>query len=254
MQAFKRAAAPFVYDIVMNIRTEFASVATEDSKFSPCVEELPSKLRDPKPLQSLLRKAMQRAVDYIDQIMEKNKTQWAFFQQVRVLNPTNLSDGVPQFASLDSLRLPIDDLEFRSQWYTYSRVVDPCIADPTALTNFWKKRSGILARCAQFLILVPVTSADVERSFNLAGYMDSKYRRSLPNNTRQTTLMLCAMVILRDVSDQNRHELLLQISLCCLFVGDRTPRFPLACNPCVSSLKCSPHSRAQFCINVHNCA
>ena len=75
LQASKRTVAPFVYDMVMNIRTEFASPAMEGSKFSPCVEELLSKLRDPKPLQSLLRKALQRAVDYIDQIMEKNKTQ-----------------------------------------------------------------------------------------------------------------------------------------------------------------------------------
>ena len=176
--------------------------------------------------------------------MEKNKTQWAFFQHVCVVNPTNLSDGVPDLASLDSLRLPIDDPEFRSQWYTYSRVVDPCIADPTALTNFWNKRSGTLARCTQFLIHVPVTFADVEPSFSLAGDMDSKYRRSLPNNTRRTTLMLMCNGDIEGRSDQNRHEWLLQISLCCLFVGDRNLRFPLVCDPCVSSLKCSPHSRA----------
>ena len=57
-------------------------------------------------------------------------------------------------------------------------------------TTFHKAETSGLARCAQFLIHVPVTSADVERSFSLAGYMDSKYRRSLPNNTRRTTLML----------------------------------------------------------------
>ena len=70
------------------------------------------------------------------------------------------------------MQLSIDDPEFRSQWYTYSRVVDLCVADPTALTNFWNKRSGTLARCAQFLINVRLTSADVECSFSLAGYMD----------------------------------------------------------------------------------
>ena len=41
-----------------------------------------------------------------------------------------------------------------------------------------------------FLIHVPTPSASVERSFSLAGNMDTKYGHGLPNNTRRLTTML----------------------------------------------------------------
>ena len=99
-----------------------------------------------------------------------------------------VQQNAPAHASTAENVLPDDEILPPSE--NEGEQGDPCIADPTALTNFWNKRSGTLARCAQFLIHVPVTSANVERSFSLAGYMDSKYRHSLPNNTRRTALML----------------------------------------------------------------
>ena len=51
-------------------------------------------------------------------------------------------------------------------------------------------RGGVLAKLARFLIYVLVTSAGVERSFNLARNMDTKYRHGLPNATRRITNML----------------------------------------------------------------
>ena len=48
----------------------------------------------------------------------------------------------------------------------------------------------VLAKAAQFLVNLPVTSAEVERSFSLASYADNKYRHNLPNEARRLTNML----------------------------------------------------------------
>ena len=63
--------------------------------------------------------------------------------------------------------------------------------DHTHTAEFWNNHAGVLADSARFLINVPPTSADVERSFSLMGCMDTKLRHALPNDSRKlATLMM----------------------------------------------------------------
>ena len=182
--------APFVYDLVMNVRAEFAHWAAEDAVFHPSVEEQLKKYKDPKSARSFSSRAAGRAVAHIDAVISRASEQWEFYKQVRILNPTKLPDLDHDLKNLTALQFPIDDAEFRAEWHTYCRVENHSIDSPSALALFWANRGGDLAKRAYFLIHVPTTSASVERSFSLAGNMDTKYRHGLPNNTRRLTMML----------------------------------------------------------------
>ena len=54
----------------------------------------------------------------------------------------------------------------------------------------WGSHAGVLADSACFLINVPATSADVQRSFSLMGCMDTKLWHALPNESRKLATML----------------------------------------------------------------
>eukprot|EP00670_Eutreptiella_braarudii_P025033 CAMPEP_0174379476 /NCGR_PEP_ID=MMETSP0811_2-20130205/122742_1 /TAXON_ID=73025 ORGANISM="Eutreptiella gymnastica-like, Strain CCMP1594" /NCGR_SAMPLE_ID=MMETSP0811_2 /ASSEMBLY_ACC=CAM_ASM_000667 /LENGTH=122 /DNA_ID=CAMNT_0015532037 /DNA_START=257 /DNA_END=622 /DNA_ORIENTATION=+ len=88
------------------------------------------------------------------------------------------------------VHFPMGDGAFQNEWHQYCRLEKKTIDSPTALAAFWARCGGGLAKLAYFLIHVPVTSADVERSFSLAGNMGTKYRQGQPNATRRPTNML----------------------------------------------------------------
>ncbi len=50
---------------------------------------------------------------------------------------------------------------------------------PESLIAFWEKRQGKFAEVARFLTSLPVTSAEVERSFSLADCVDTSVRHAL---------------------------------------------------------------------------
>eukprot|EP00667_Euglena_gracilis_P012449 EG_transcript_12786 len=54
----------------------------------------------------------------------------------------------------------------------------------------WLKRQGKFADHVALFLNIPVTSAEVERSFSLAGCIDTKLRHALPDETRKLSTML----------------------------------------------------------------
>ena len=104
--------------------------------------------------------------------------------------PANLGEMCHTMQDFTELHFPMGDGAFQKEWHQYCRVENNTIDSPKALAAFWACRGGGLAKLAYFLIHVPVTSAGVERSFSLAGNMDTKYRQGLPNATRRLTNML----------------------------------------------------------------
>ena len=61
---------------------------------------------------------------------------------------------------------------------------------PFVSVSFLDDQLDVLAKSAQLLANLPVTSADHERSFSLARYADYSYGHSLPNNTWHLTNVL----------------------------------------------------------------
>ena len=113
--------------------------------------------------------------------------QWDFYKQIRVLNPANLAELSHELSQYPALGLPVDGVS--TDWLQYVRSeAKPSSSDQ--LDEFWRVRSGQLAKFANVLVHLLVTSGTVERSFSLAGNMDSKYRQSLPSKTRRITCML----------------------------------------------------------------
>ena len=76
------------------------------------------------------------------------------------------------------------------EWLQYRRLEGSSVSCPKTLAHFWSTRAGALASRADFLIHLAVTLAEVERSFSLAGNMDTKYRHALPNEKRHITIMM----------------------------------------------------------------
>ena len=88
------------------------------------------------------------------------------------------------------LGLPTAHADFMPAWRKYCRTEVKKEFDATHVAEFWGSHAGVLADSARFLINVPPTSADVERSFSLMGCMDTKLRHALPNESRKLATML----------------------------------------------------------------
>ena len=80
-----------------------------------------------------------------------------------------------EVANYPLLLLPTSHPDFMPEWRKYCRIEDVRIQTPKQLMDFWGKRGGVLAEAATHLINLPVTSAEVERSFSLLTTMDTKY-------------------------------------------------------------------------------
>lgn len=149
-----------------------------------------SQFRDDKSLRAIFHASAKRGFEYIDTIKERHAAQWKFYHQVRILNPRNLPEMDHDVTKYDALPLPLEDPEFLSEWRKYCRIEDIIFDSASPLVSFWEKRPGVMGSSGLFLANVPVTSADVERSFSLAGAMDTKLRHALPDETRKLTSML----------------------------------------------------------------
>ena len=128
--------------------------------------------------------------DHLANVRAKNPDQWQFYKELTILNPASPSSMSHDISLYSTLRLPLADPEFMGEWRKYCSIAGVAIANHCDLVSFWDKRSGVLAKAAQFLVNLPRTPAEVERPFSLAGYADNKYHHSLPNDTRLLTNML----------------------------------------------------------------
>ena len=88
------------------------------------------------------------------------------------------------------LVLPTAHADFMPAWRKYCRTEVKKEFGATHVAEFWNNHASVLADSACFLINVPPTSADVERSFSLMGCMDTKLRHALPNDSRMLATML----------------------------------------------------------------
>jgi hAT family C-terminal dimerisation region len=77
-----------------------------------------------------------------------------------------------------------------TDWRRYCRVEIATTTTPEKVFEFWEKRSGQFSDLCRFLVSIPPTSAEVERSFSLAGCVDTKLRHALPDESRRLTAML----------------------------------------------------------------
>eukprot|EP00667_Euglena_gracilis_P016498 EG_transcript_17274 len=180
----------FVYDKVMELRSYLQDLSMDNCIFTPRVENLFRKLKDQKPMRSMLSQAATRGHKYLDVIMRRHPKQWQFYKKVRVLNPSNLPSLLPSASEYPILGLPVAHKDFAAGWGKYYRVERIYPSNPEELMAFWSRHQGVLAETAKLLLSVPVTSADVERSFSLAGVIDTKLRHSLPDDSRRATCML----------------------------------------------------------------
>eukprot|EP00667_Euglena_gracilis_P023119 EG_transcript_26019 len=101
--------------------------------------------------------------------MANHKDQWAFYKQARILNPMNLGEMDHDISNYKMLNLPEADEEFLIEWRRYCRVEENTTTVPERLAPFWLKRQGKFADHVALFLNIPVTSAEVERSFSLAG-------------------------------------------------------------------------------------
>lgn len=131
-----------------------------------------------------------KGYEYLDKAMKKHEDQWVFFKQSRILNPSNLPSLDHDLSKYSKLGFPVDNADFLREWRKYLRAEVYDIQTPSQLVEFWSKHAGCLADTAAFIVALPVTSADVERSFSLMGYVDTKLRSGLSDETRKLTSML----------------------------------------------------------------
>ena len=94
------------------------------------------------------------------------------------------------------LGLPTAHADFMPAWRKYCRTEVKKEFDATHVAEFWESVGSLWKPCwgfgrqCVFLINVPATSADVQRSFSLMGCMDTKLWHALPNESRKLATML----------------------------------------------------------------
>ena len=84
---------PFVYDSVMNARTELFECAQEGAKLSPRVEECMQKFAKAevvKQYRDMFAGSAKRAYEHIDTVIARLLGQWPFYKHARILNPANV--------------------------------------------------------------------------------------------------------------------------------------------------------------------
>ena len=69
--------------------------------------------------------------------------------------------------------------KFMGEWRKYCHIEGVAIANHD-LVSFWDKQTGVLAKAAQFLVYLPVTSAEVECSLKKMHMNNMKQRTHAP--------------------------------------------------------------------------
>ena len=119
---------------------------------------------------------------------EKEAEQLEFFQQLRVLNPRNLSDMDTNLSSYKSLKL--DEVPgVQEEWNLYRRTEFRNINNGDELLAWWESRpDSLFKEAVLFLITIPTSSGAVERFFSQAGNV-SKKQNKLLNQMRRLAFM-----------------------------------------------------------------
>ena len=159
-----------------------------DPKWSPRVQCLLDRCRrKPEHERALLQVFKSVLVELNTQAL-KHKVQLDRFKSLELLNPQFLCTHDTTWETNKPL-LKLPD-HFLDEWngYVTMDVAKAQSIDDTL--QFWAQQTGSLAKYATALLSTPPTSADVERTFSLAGVLDSKLRISTRPELRRCTMAL----------------------------------------------------------------
>ena len=158
-----------------------------DRAWLPRLAELLDGWKDAGSTVDALVDAVDRVLLKMEQMEAKHVTTLKFFKTRAVLDPRNLARMNNTWdAVADTLRLP-DNL--KEQWEEYRLKSDPASVSGN-LIDWWAAQPTALASAAIALLQVPMTSAAVERSFSLAGVLDTKQRNKTRHLLRKAEMLL----------------------------------------------------------------
>ena len=180
--------ACFVYDKMKDVQFHWEDTL-QRKILHPRIEEALKKL--PRSADSIRRKlfdVMEEMLNALKNRFEKEAEQLEFFQQLRVLNPRNLSDMDTNLSSYKSLKL--DEVPgVQEEWNLYRRTEFRNINNGDELLAWWESRpDSLFKEAVLFLITIPTSSGAVERFFSQAGNV-SKKQNKLLNQMRRLAFM-----------------------------------------------------------------
>ena len=162
--------ACFVYDKMKDVQFHWEDTL-QRKILHPRIEEALKKF--PRSADSIRRKlfgVMEEMLNALKNRFEKEAEQLEFFQQLRVLNPRNLSDMDTNLSSYKSLKL--DEVPgVQEEWNLYRRTEFRNINNGDELLAWWESRpDSLFKEAVLFLITIPTSSGAVERFFSQASH------------------------------------------------------------------------------------
>ena len=151
--------------------------------------------------------ALKAGADKLRRYMEDRKSGLDFYRRLRVLDPRNIRGMNMPWSSVRDLFGPphngdddedlakrkaeLDDL-LASEWNRYTRLESCTVHSHQDLVEFWKARGTLMYDAVAPYLWYPTSAAVVERSFSLAGLIDTKNRQRMSNDLRATAVaMFC---------------------------------------------------------------
>lgn len=158
---------PCLYDIIMNTLVYYEELE-KTQKYSPRIEELISKLKNPQGNRDTLHRAAQTLRQALHACVEDRKFTMDLLKELRALHPNNIN--LISHSQSDYPILFASRPEIAFEWATYCRMPPSNLPKGgEALEAWWDSQpESMFKQLASFLIRIPCSSGSVERFFSLA--------------------------------------------------------------------------------------
>jgi hypothetical protein len=197
--------APVFYDALQDLLKYFKEKIS-NGKYHPRVETALGLLKESNKdaYRSLFKKCYAQGLQKLQEYLDNNSAM-DLYKRLRVLDPRNIRDVNVSWADISDLfgqqKAPGDDEDLQdkkdrlnslleAEWNRYCRIETHSVQNHADIHSFWQARGTLIYDTVCPYLFYPTTSAAVERSFSLAGLIDTKNRTKMGDNLRQAAVMM----------------------------------------------------------------